>query len=263
MRLVRIMALALLGMVAGMPAAAQSPGSIESELKYAREYLEAGKWDYAMWRYEAVLQRDPTNAEALAGHARAKAALEGKQSGPSGPVPRPSPEPQPDAAAALKIGDRVEFDRFSDGSWGRYGRITKVNTGANPGCPSYFVEEEDGVTLSYVCARVRPAAGGGGAQGGKGRAKSAPPIGSYFCTYGLNRGQVLGPGRNFQLLAGGRYAADDGVKGTYLYDAATGRIRFSGGFFGRMNAYGEFKGGRSSQIDINPAGGVVSFCSKQ
>ena len=262
MRTAWIMALALLEMAAGMPVSAQSPGSIESELKYAREYLDAGKWDYAMWRYEAVLQRDPTNAEARAGYARAKAAHEGKQAGPTAPIDQPQPAPDA-AAAALKIGDRVEFDRFSDGTWGRFGRITKVNTAANPGCPSYFVEEEGGITLSYVCARVRSAAGAGGSPGGKDAAKSAPPVGSYFCTYGLDRGQVLGPGRNFQLLRGGRYAADDGVKGTYRYDAASGRIRFSGGFFGRMNAYGEFKGGRSSQIDINPAGGLVSFCSRQ
>jgi hypothetical protein len=251
----------------GTAVSAQSPGSIESELKYAREYMEAGKWDYAMWRYEAILQRDPDNAEARAGYARAKAAHEG---GDSKAVAREQLVPQPrndagQAAQTLKVGDRVEFDRFSDGTWGRFGRITKVNSGANPPCPSYFVEEEGGgITLSYVCTRVRPAGGAAApAPDQRAGAKGAPPVGSYFCTYGLNRGQVLGPGRNFRLLPGGAYAADDGARGTYRYDAASGKIIFKGGFFGRMAATGEYKGGRSQQIDIDTPGGLVTFCSKQ
>ena len=60
-------------------AVAQSPGSVESELKYAQEYMEAGKWDYAMWRYEGILRMDPDNAEAQAGYAKSKAAYEAKK----------------------------------------------------------------------------------------------------------------------------------------------------------------------------------------
>ncbi len=54
-------------------AIAQSPGSAESELIYAKEYMDAGKWDYAMWRYEGILRMDPDNAEAQEGYKKAKA----------------------------------------------------------------------------------------------------------------------------------------------------------------------------------------------
>jgi hypothetical protein len=47
------------------------------------------------------------------------------------------------------------------------------------------------------------------------------------------------------------------------YDQAAGRLSFTGGFLGRMNATGEFFGGKLSQIDISPAGGVTSSCSLQ
>ena len=60
-------------------AIAQSPGSPESELKYAQEYMDAGKWDYAMWRYEGILRSDPDNVEAQQGYAKAKAAYEAKK----------------------------------------------------------------------------------------------------------------------------------------------------------------------------------------
>lgn len=293
--------------------AAQAPGSVESDLRYAREYLEAGNWDYALWRYEEVLRRDPGNAEAKAGHARVRAALDARRGGaaPQAPAqaqapapapagrragcteikmpwhsvdpcaaPQPAPEPAPRqplpvappapaptappaAGGALKVGDYVEFDRFSDGNWGRFGRITRINGDPNSACPSYFVEETGGVTISYVCSRVRLANRPPAPPAPPARPAAGPPVGSYFCTYGVGRGQVLGPGRNFQILPGGQYAADDGERGTYSYSAATGRITFRGGFFGRMNAFGDFIGGRSSQIDINPAGGLLSYCSKQ
>lgn len=91
---------------------AQSPGSVESELIYAQEYLDAGKWDYAMWRYEAILRREPGNAEAKAGYERAKSGYKDKLAAeqtqaarmaparPTGPVSRP---PAQRAAPARRV----------------------------------------------------------------------------------------------------------------------------------------------------------------
>ena len=73
----RLIGLAMVA--AASVAVAQSPGSVESELIYAREYMDSGKWDYAMWRYEAILRSDPDNAEAQAGYAKAKANYEAKK----------------------------------------------------------------------------------------------------------------------------------------------------------------------------------------
>lgn len=70
---------ALLLLATASVAMAQSPGSAESELIYAKEYMDAGKWDYAMWRYEAILRMDPDNEEAQAGYTKAKAAYEAKK----------------------------------------------------------------------------------------------------------------------------------------------------------------------------------------
>jgi tetratricopeptide (TPR) repeat protein len=93
-------------------ATAQSPGSIEWQLKYAREYLDAGKWDQAKSGYEAVLERDPTNAEAQAGYAKAKENSETKKAaeaaqakaydGQRGRSPTPAPGPQANRAGRSK-----------------------------------------------------------------------------------------------------------------------------------------------------------------
>lgn len=91
-----------------------------------------------------------------------------------------------------------------------------------------------------------------------------PPLGEYYCDYGgTGRGQVYGPGRGFYLLEGGRYHAEDDEIGTYTYDPATGTIAFSGGFFDRIDAIGEFKGGAYNEIDIAPEDGVYTLCSLQ
>jgi hypothetical protein len=92
-----------------------------------------------------------------------------------------------------------------------------------------------------------------------------PPLGEYYCNYGggIGRGQVYGPARGLYLLEGGRYHAEDDEIGTYTYDPATGTIAFSGGFYDRIDATGEFKGGSHNEIDIAPEGGVYTFCSLQ
>jgi hypothetical protein len=183
-------------------------------------------------------------------------------------VAAPANRPAAPAQGHLQIGDNVEYDRFSNGVWGKFGTIDSFNGDPNGACPWYFVKDAvNGLILNYVCGRVRPATAAQVARFVKSSAPKvpayAPPLGSYFCTYGLNRGQVLGPGRDFRLMPGWRYAADDDEVGTYRYDAVRGEISFAGGFFGFMKATGEFKGGKLSQIDISPAGGVVSFCSLQ
>jgi hypothetical protein len=89
------------------------------------------------------------------------------------------------------------------------------------------------------------------------------PLGDWFCTYGFGRPPLLGPGREFKVLPGGRYAADDGEEGTYSQDPNTGRITFQGGFFGRMEAEGQITPGSTNQVDITPAGGLLSNCSLQ
>lgn len=86
-----------------------------------------------------------------------------------------------------------------------------------------------------------------------------PPLGEYFCTYGLGRPPVLGSGRTFFLLPNGEYRADDGEAGGYVFDPATGKISFQGGYFERIGANGEYV--HQDQIDI--AGDLVSFCSLQ
>ncbi len=93
--------------------------------------------------------------------------------------------------------------------------------------------------------------------------QTAPPVGEYYCDYGLGRGQVFGPGRGFFLMPDGHYKALDEEVGTYSYDSATTTISFSGGFFGRMEAVGQFIGGSYNQIDIAPSDGVYTFCSLQ
>lgn len=93
--------------------------------------------------------------------------------------------------------------------------------------------------------------------------QAAPPLGEYYCDYGFGRGQVFGPGRGFFLLPEGQYKALDDEVGTYAYDAATKTITFTRGFYGHIEAFGEFIGGSYSQIDIAPADGVYTFCSLQ
>ncbi|TFI56923.1 hypothetical protein E2493_17820 [Sphingomonas parva] len=88
-------------------ALAQSPGSVESELKYAQEYMDAQKWDYAMWRYEGILRRDPDNAEARAGYEKARAAHEAKkarQEAQAREFDRPRPVPAPRVTPRSKGG---------------------------------------------------------------------------------------------------------------------------------------------------------------
>lgn len=162
----------------------------------------------------------------------------------------------------------MEFDRFSDGSWGRFGTIVRLNGDPSSTCPSYFVQEAGGgLTLSYVCSRVRLATKNQpdakpGARPPQ-AANTPPKPGHYFCHYGVNRPQLLGPGRNFWLRPGGQYAADDGDSGAYTYDEAAGKITFRGGFFGRMGAVGEYKSAQPNQIDIHPPNGLLSYCSLQ
>lgn len=93
--------------------------------------------------------------------------------------------------------------------------------------------------------------------------QATPPLGEYYCDYGSGRGQVFGPGRGFFLMSEGQYRALDDEVGSYAYDAATRTISFSGGFFERIEAFGEFIGGSYSQIDIAPSDGVYTFCSLQ
>ena len=93
--------------------------------------------------------------------------------------------------------------------------------------------------------------------------QASPPIGEYYCDYGSRRGQVFGPGRGFFLMPESQYRALDDEVGSYSYDAVTRTISFSGGFFGRIEAVGEFVGGSYSQIDIAPSDGFYTFCSLQ
>ena len=67
----RLAGLALLTLAS--VAMAQSPGSIESHFKYAKEYMEARSWFYAKLEYESILRKDPGNAEATQGYNQAKA----------------------------------------------------------------------------------------------------------------------------------------------------------------------------------------------
>ena len=347
-RLAVVSAFALMAAPTGSPA--QSPGSIESELNYAREYLDAGKPDYAKWRYESVLRRDPNNAEARAGLAKAEAADAARKvrragcteikmpwatedpcagKGPSGgaaaelsKVDEVAPQQQPSVVAAggADVQDEVrqapaegdieavfqgfeasiEADpelRHAKGEMSQGNRSAaierlKAYTAARPdSAEAWFMlalayartaQDEAGFAALKRAVELKPTfslmlnqPAAQEAQTDQAPAPApkppsdtaatagGPPVGSYFCTYGVNRGQVLGPGRNFQILPGGQYAADDGDRGTYSYDGGSRKITFRGGFFGRMNAYGDFIGGRLSQIDINPEGGLLTYCSLQ
>lgn len=109
--------------------AAQSPGSIESELNYAREYLDAGKWDYAMWGYEGVLRRDPENAEARDGYAKAKAEYEARKAAQAAQAkalaaPRPAaaaspaaPRRQSKPVKGSRLSGQAECDRLFGACW--------------------------------------------------------------------------------------------------------------------------------------------------
>ena len=93
--------------------------------------------------------------------------------------------------------------------------------------------------------------------------QALPPLGEYYCDYGTGRGQVFGPGRGFFLMPAGQYRALDDEVGSYAYDPGSRTLSFRGGFFGQIEAVGEFVGGSYSQIDIAPSDGVYTFCSLQ
>ena len=129
-------AVAAVLLVAAPMVLAQSPGSVESELKYAQEYLDAGKWDYAMWRYEGILRQDPENAEALQGYEVAKARLEaqraaqremanrldaarnsGAASRSSGPISRPSGRSGNSARSSTTSSKQAHCDNLFGSCW--------------------------------------------------------------------------------------------------------------------------------------------------
>ena len=132
MRFVGIKAAGLALLACGALASAQSPGSVESELKYAQEYMDAQKWDYAMWRYEGILLKDPDNAAAQAGYAQAKSALEAKKARQAeaarafaGNAPAPAAKPAERRASVSRAKPASSARAMCDAQFGTCNAIYK------------------------------------------------------------------------------------------------------------------------------------------
>lgn len=259
MSFIRSFAPALLAFGLAGAAWAASPGSPEWYIGYGKESLAAGDFARAADQFRDALRLDPGNVEAKALLAQAQT---GGRKGQAAVAPRVDGGR---TGSAIRVGDVVEIDRFSDDKWGAFGRVTEVKEPSSA-CPRYYVRypasDPNGLVFSFVCGRVRPTSEVKAQEAVKPKvADKGGPLatGTYACDTGSVGGyQARGA---LTLRADGGY---DHVRGggRYAYDARSGKVRFISGYFATTKASGTFlPGKRTSQIDIDFPGPPASYWS--
>ena len=167
-----------------------------------------------------------------------------------------------DPAREFNVGDLVEVDKISDGKTWVRGRVTGISGPihwSEGRCQQYYVEATESnqvVGATVDCRRIRAASSAS-------NPKPAPVAGGrlvpgeYPCTrnvwdYAEKRSQVEYKGV-LTLYPNGTYKVyENGDLGRYTYNASTGAMRFTGGYFDNGNPVSASftNNGRTSQLAI-------------
>jgi tetratricopeptide (TPR) repeat protein len=263
-----------------LSASAQGIGTVEYEIRYGREYLDARKYDMAIIYFENAVKKDPEHAEAnyLIGFSYFKlgkpekgrtflekaarldsvykkdveaflAQIDGAaEKEIETPRKRTSKDAQTgEELAEYEVGDTVEV--FYAGDWNPGKIIGVEGRGASVRAEVEYVFQGEKRTAKFSYNALRHAAASNTKVVKTSKSASGLTVGEYGCSSKIwSGGQwVFTPRGSFRLTANGKYTQTNG-SGSYKYNAEKEEITFTGGFFGNSGAKGKVIS--SSQIDI-------------